>query len=343
MPMAQALRLCPDLITLSGDHKTYRQYSHKVMEILRTFSSVLEQISIDEAFLDITDVNQKPEHVAIQLHNKILIELGLPNSIGLAGNKLVAKIATEVAKATSKNTDKPPNAIMIVPPGEEEDFLAPLKVDFLWGVGPKTSAKLAELGIKTIADLAKMPETTLIKLFGSVGYELWLRSHGIDNRPVIQEHAIKFISREITFANDIYERKPLEEIIYSLARQVSDRLSQKNLEGTTIKLKLRWADFSTLSRQKTLPHSTDQCEIIFSTACELFYQIWKQNKPVRLLGVGISGLTPRQLTLWEDNTHSSQSLSDEKINVVFDSLRKKYGEKAVFWGKELDNQYTQLE
>ncbi len=334
LPMAQAIKLCPKLLIVQGNHRVYRQFSQQVMEILKACSPILEQISIDEAFLDITGIKPGPEQVALNLHNKILSELNLPNSIGIASNKLVAKIATEVAKASVKTVDEPPNAIMYVPPGSEAEFLAPLEVGYLWGVGPKSAQKLGELGIKTIGDLAKMPQEMLVKIFGVNGYELWLRAHGIDNRPVITQHAIKSISREITFSTDIMDRKKLEETLIELTKAVSDRLIQKSLEGNTIKVKLRLKDFSTLIRQEALSYPTDRFEIIYSRAKKIFDKTWKENQAVRLLGVGITGITPKQLSFWEDLTNGTKFADNDQLKAALAVLREKYGDSILRWGKE---------
>ncbi|HSQ39388.1 MAG TPA: DNA polymerase IV, partial [Anaerolineales bacterium] len=178
MPMGRALRLCPGLVIVPGRHRLYSEVSKKVMDILHDQSGLVEQISIDEAFLDISDVRDEPERLARGLQARIHDELHLPSSIGIASNKLVAKIATEVGKALALKRIKaqglaePPNAVTVVPYGEEAVFLSPLPADMLWGVGPKTSKRLAELGIHTIGDIAKWPEGELIRLFGENGRDL---------------------------------------------------------------------------------------------------------------------------------------------------------------------------
>ena len=182
---------------------------------------------------------------------RILQELQLPCSLGAATNKLVAKIATDFGKAAARG-EIPPNAITIVPPGQEAAFLAPLPVRALWGVGPKTEARLAEMNILTMGDLASLPEKELVRVFGKPGYDLSVHARGIDDRPVTTYHETKSISQEITFARDIRDAKLLHNTITKLVRQVSARLREENLYGSTVKLKLRWPDFTTISRQSTL-------------------------------------------------------------------------------------------
>ncbi|HET9866856.1 MAG TPA: DNA polymerase IV, partial [Nitrospira sp.] len=194
MPMGKALRLCPGMLIVPMRHHLYSDVSRQVMERLHDLTPLVEQISIDEAFLDISDVREPPAAVAQKLQSRIRDELHLPCSIGIASNKMVAKIATEVGKSLAlreikaKGEAKPPNALTVVPFGEEAAFLAPLPADMLWGVGPKTSARLTELGIYTIGDLAKWPESEMIRMFGENGRDLAGHSKGIDDRPIVTEH-----------------------------------------------------------------------------------------------------------------------------------------------------------
>ncbi len=251
MPMSRALRLCPRLIIVPSRHRLYSDVSKQVMKRLRDLTSLLEQISIDEAFLDISDLNEPPERIARGLQAGIRDELGLPSSIGIAPNKLVAKIATEVGKKAAKG-DSPPFALTIVPSGKEAEFLSPLPADMLWGVGPKTSARLSELGIHTIGDIARWPEEELIRLFGENGREMAKHARGQDERPVVTEHETKSISQEITFSRDVRDDQSLEKTLVEMSDEVGRRLRKNNLAGTTIKLKIRWPDFTTLTRQVTL-------------------------------------------------------------------------------------------
>ena len=187
MPMARAVRLLPGLKIVSGRHGEYGEMSERVMERLRDIGPGFEQISIDEAFLDITGLRERPERLARRLQSDIREGLGLPSSIGIASNKLVAKIATEVGKKAGRG-DRPPFGLTIVPAGEESAFLAPLPMEMLWGVGPKTGTKLAALGMRTIGDIAAWPETSLTEMFGEYGRELARRARGEDDRMVVTEH-----------------------------------------------------------------------------------------------------------------------------------------------------------
>lgn len=332
MPMGQALRLSPGLIIVPGHHRVYGEVSRQVMNRLHDLTALVEQISIDEAFLDITDIQDDPQRLARGLQARIRDELHLPCSIGIASNKLVAKIATEVGKALALKRIKaqglaePPNALTVVPAGEEAVFLSPLPADMLWGVGPKTSKRLAELGIHTIGDIAKWPESELIHLFGENGRDLARHAKGIDNRPVVTEHETKSISQEITFSRDVRDDKTLEKTIREQSAEVARQLRKNELAGSTIKLKIRWPDFTTLTRQITLNHRTDLAEEIAEAALKLMKSVRKPNQYVRLIGVGVSGLgTPiRQLGLWD-----SDSEKNRKLQTALDALQEKYGKDAI--------------
>ena len=325
MPMSRALRICPGLIVVSPHHRLYNDASKKVMDILHQQTGLLEQISIDEAFLDISDLQTDIKRFAHELQTCIQEELRLPSSIGIASNKLVAKIANEVGKKAAKK-GQPPFALTIVPPGAESDFLAPLPTDMLWGVGPKTSARLGELGIHTIGDIARWPEDELVRLFGENGREMAKHARGQDDRPVVTEREIKSISQEVTFTRDVSDDKALEKSLIDLSAQVGRRLRKKELAGTTVKLKIRWPDFTTLTRQVTLPNLTNNDSEIANTALGLMHKIRKSSQPVRLIGVGVSGLGApmRQLELWE-----AGSEKERKLQEVLDELQEKYGESAI--------------
>jgi DNA polymerase-4 len=324
MPMGRALRLCPDLIVISSRHGNYSKVSQQVMSLIE-ISPFIEKISIDEAFIEVTALPEPLVEIARGLQQRVNTELQLPISIGGATNKLVAKIANDWGKLQKKNPH-PPNTLTIIPPGEEASFLAPLPVQSLWGVGPKTAEKLAEIGITTIGALADTPPATLEMLFGRFGPDLRKRAKGIDNRPIEMEHEVKSISNEITFAKDLVNENELKQTFRRLSEQVGRRLRQDSLAGTTVQIKLRWSDFTTITRQRTLPSATNLDQEIYDTAVLLFKENWSKGRPVRLIGVGVSGLGPpiHQLNLWDDDHQKEANL----LSAV-DELRERFGRDII--------------
>ncbi len=329
MPMSQALRACPGLRIVPPNHARYSEHSRQVMQRLHDISPLVEQISIDEAFLDITDLRQPAHAIAQQLQTKIWEETRLPCSIGIASNKLVAKIATETGKAAARGTDYP-RAITIIETGIEAQFLAPLNVSTLWGVGKKTAARLQSLGVHTIGDLSRYPERELVALFGKPGRDLLQHAQGIDNRPVTPEHETKSISQETTFPRDLRHDKTLEASLKKLAAEVGHTLRRENLAAKTVKIKLRWPDFTTLTRQTTLPAPTDQTTDIETIALGLFKQVRAPGQPVRLLGVGVSNLGPpiHQMELWGQTSEKQR-----KLQSALDVLQEKFGKDIIAKGK----------
>lgn len=333
MPMARAIRLCPGLRIVSGSHHLYGEVSRQVMERVNSVSPSVEQISIDEAFVDLTGLRDEPVHIARQLQARIRDELGLPCSIGIASNKLVAKIATEVGKKAARGIG-PPGGLTIVPRGEEAAFLAPLPVEMLWGVGPKTAAKLGGLGMHTIGDIANWPERGLIDLFGANGRDLARHARGEDERMVVTEHEAKSISQETTFARDLRDDRALQRTLRELSEEVARHLRKSGLAGATIKLKIRWPDFTTLTRQATLPHRTDEADEIFKLALKLMNDVRKPAQAVRLIGVGVTGLGQplRQLALWDTDAGRSRRLLD-----AIETLRQKYGDDVIQRGETTES------
>lgn len=313
LPMGRAVRLCPNLKIVPGHYALYSQASRQVMERLRAVTPLVEQISIDEAFLEVSALADPPEAIARRLQAEILTDLKLPCSLGVASNKLVAKIATDEGKsrvrralqAQVESGAQPfvgaPNALTVVPPGEEAAFLAPLAVEALWGVGPKTAARLAELGIYTIGDLAARPPAELGRLFGKHGWELAQHARGQDERPLVTEHEVKSISQETTFVRDVRDLAVLKRTLQRLTEQVVERLQRNQLRGVTVKLKLRWADFTTLTRQTKLAQPSAELDRIYPAAQDLLEKTWSAGQAVRLIGVGVSDFEgeSRQLALWE--------------------------------------------
>lgn len=317
MPTAQALRRCPELVIVSSNHGNYSEYSEKVMDLLRESAPVVEQISIDEAFLDVSDTPDDGERLAKDLQREIKEQFGLPTSWGVATSKMVAKIATEIGK---------PQGLVVVPPGQENEFLAPLPVDMLWGVGPKSRDTLVELGITKIGDISSLPEDRLHELFGERGPDLAAKARGEDPRPVTSKQRRRSISNERTFAQDIGDEVELRRIMLSLSEGLGRRLRKKGVAGSTVRIKIRWPDFETITRQERLDQPTDQDNEIFEAASSLFNKAWRKGRKVRLLGVAVTdlGKPVRQLDLFDRSWEE-----DDRLFEAIDRIRSKYGSQAL--------------
>lgn len=328
MPTARALQLCPRLILVSRNHREYGRYSKLVMEILARYTDQVEQISIDEAFLDISGLGPDPRAVGRELQGAIYRELKLPCSIGIASNKLVAKIATDVGKMAAGG-DSYPNAITVVPTGDERSFLAPLPVEMLWGVGPKTRERLERYNIRTIGDLAVFSDLELAQKFGKHGYDLSRRAKGIDQRGIVLSRGVKSVSNEMTFREDLGKQREVQEYITRLSEKVSQRLQKSSLRGRTVQLKLRWSDFTTITRQSTLPQSTNEAQAIQHEASQLLQQVWQEGRLIRLVGVGVHNLDSKaqQLGLWDTGV-----VKDLQLQEALKELKEKYGENVISRG-----------
>lgn len=279
MPMARALALCPDAIVLPPRLQLYRDFSRRVMELARDVTPLIEQVSIDEAFLDLTDrviAWQEAVSAARRLQKRIAEEIGLSASLGVATNKQVAKVASDRQK---------PGGLTVVPPGEEAAFLAPLSVRVLWGIGPVTAEGLAEMGISTVGELATLPIDVLRARFGRHGVAMARRAQGIDQQPVVTKREPKSVSRERTFRRDVADGNILREQLWRLSQGVARRLREKGKTASTIAIKLRYADFVTISRQMTLDVPTDDEQVIYRATAALLRQSWEHGRSVRLLGV----------------------------------------------------------
>ncbi len=336
MPTGQAFRLCPDLILISSNFGDYHTKSQEVMEILHQWSGLVEQISVDEAFIDVSDLPQGVEEIAQSLQQQVLEKTGLPCSIGAAGNKLVAKIATDTGKSASKS-DNYPRSILCVPPGKEAEFLAPLPVKAMWGVGPKMAASLADMGMRTIGDIANSPLELMERRFGKYGADLHRHAQGIDDRPVTVEYEAKSISQEVTFANDTTDLNFLRSTLRDLSAKVGYRMRCDGVCARVIRIKLRWSDFTTLTRQVALSAPTDQDGVIYATAESLLKKVWLTDRPVRLIGVGGSNLIEQvhQLSLFDTQTEKERRLLG-----ALDELREKFGKGAVQRADHLQKKNT---
>lgn len=282
MAMGKAVKLCNDLIIIPPNFKSYKTYSVIVMKLLEKVADLVEQISVDEAFMDVTSRISKWDEaigIAKSLQNKISVNIGLPDSIGVATNKMIAKIASDFDK---------PNGLTVVKPGEEKSFLAPLSPQKISGIGPRMAEKLVQMNVKTIRDLRKIPLNILEAKFGKVGLAMHDWAQGVDERPVQVSREIKSISNEKTFPKDISSKAELLMILEQLTEKVVNRLKEKNLTAKRVFIKLRYYDFDTHTSQKSLSKPTDSAQLITNVAQELFTVAWSNNKPIRLLGVGVS-------------------------------------------------------
>lgn len=280
MPMAQAMRLCPQARRFHPRHELYERYSQKIMDLLGGIGP-LEQMSIDEAFVEIPESRIGAE-LALQAKADVRTATGLTISIGIAQNKLVSKVASSLQK---------PNGLIVVEPGREAEFLAPLEVERLPGVGPKTRARLAELGVRTVGDLALLPLDALVSHFGSAGgTALRDHAHGHDPSPVVTARDLKQISQETTFPQDVVDRVRLWRTIQEQSTGVARRLAENGVLARTITLKVRYADFQSFSRSASLPVPASDAPTIARVAAGLVRSSWDRSRPIRLVGIGASRL-----------------------------------------------------
>ncbi|MCB9422677.1 MAG: DNA polymerase IV [Ardenticatenaceae bacterium] len=279
MPTATAVRLCPNLKLVPANWTRIRECSRQVMDILRPYG-LLEQISVDEAYIDLSGLDE-PEVVAAQIRSEVKEKTGLPASVGLATSKLVAKVASDFDK---------PEGFTIVPPDSEADFLAPLPVRVIWGIGPKTAEKLAGLGIETCGQLAQA-DSDQLRRFGKQALELQERARGVDGRSVQPDHGPpKSISQEWTFNSDIGETAVLRDKLRQMCGDVAQSLQKRGLVAHTVTVKFRWSDFTTFTRQRSVAVGIDDEADIFRLAEAIWRENWPENRPMRLLGVGVSKL-----------------------------------------------------
>ena len=299
MPMRTAVRLCPQGIIVRPRFTRYREMSRQVMDIFRDFTDVIEPLSLDEAYLDISDAVDEgqghwPLGVALELKRRVKEETGLTVSVGVSASKYVSKIASDLDK---------PDGLVVVPPGDEAAFLAPLAVGKLWGIGPKTAQRLNAEGVDTIGSLAQQPEEWFGRVFGQRAEAVRRRTTGQDDEPVHTERATKSVSSETTFPDDVGDSAELRRVLEELADGVAGSLERKGLQGRTVTVKLRLADFTTFSRQTTLPAPSNDATPIRETAWRLLSAELTPGRSFRLLGVGVSNFAEpdavRQLTLWE--------------------------------------------
>ncbi|MEK7353804.1 MAG: DNA polymerase IV [Chloroflexota bacterium] len=327
MPLKTAVRLCPQAIFLDGNFHRYSDASRKFMAILADFTPFLEPMGLDEAYLDVTgfeSLHGSIHQMAVAIRQRVKDELGLCVSVGIASSKVVAKVASEQSK---------PDGLIEVPRGGERAFLAPLPVGKLPGVGKKAEAQLTRLGIKTIGRLAVTPIAVLKSHFGVSGEALRRHANGIGSSQVEPPGEAKSISRETTFGKDSRNREFLKATLRYLAEKVAADLRRQGKQAKCITLKLRYADFTTITRSHTLPQATDSDEPVFATGLKLMERaLALEKQPVRLIGIGVSNLVEPggQLALMDS---SVQRLA--QLNKTIDRIRDKYGFTAIRTGQTL--------
>ena len=326
-PIAKAKRLCPHGIFLPVRMSRYQEISKQVFEIFHRFTPLVEPVSIDEAFLDVTGSIRLfggPENIAKKIKQIILKETGLTISAGIAVSKFVAKIASDIGK---------PDGLTVVHPDGVKDFLDPLPIKKMWGVGKVSQQILSRLNIHTFKDLRQTPVKILEKKFGKHGVNIHLLAMGTDDRDVIPEHDVKSIGHERTFSQDITSLDVAQKELLVLSNKVGRRMRHKRLKGKTITLKVKYYDFVQITRSTTLPKSTDDGSKIYSVICRLLEKTEVTKKPIRLLGVSLSQLgflrIGTQLSLFDQDPSSQKR---ERLNIVLDSLYEKYGDKSVVPG-----------
>ena len=315
MPMVEARRRCPQAIVVAPDHSTYREASKSVFTVLRSFTPLVEGLSVDEAFLDIGGLRlhfATPADVGEQIRSTLRRDVALPASVGIGVNKFIAKLASKDAK---------PDGMLIVPNGSEIDFLHPLPVRRLWGVGEATFAALEVLGVATVGDLAEVATGTLVHRLGaSLGRHLSDLANGIDDRPVVPGGGAKSISVEETYNVDLVSDGRLEDALLRHCDRLSARLNAAELAGRTITLKVRFGDFTTLTRSTTVPDPVDHTPDLFDLARTLMAKIERRGRGVRLLGIGASTLMPResarQLSL-DSPGRDAAALAAEEVRARF--------------------------
>jgi DNA polymerase IV len=329
MPMFQALKLCPEAVVVKPRMAVYAAVSRQIRAMMEEMTPAIEPLSLDEAFLDLTGtarLHGAPPAVLLgRLLRRMEAELGITGSVGLSHNKFLAKIASDLDK---------PRGFSVIGRAETEAFLQPKPVRIIWGVGTATQSALEKAGIRTIADLRRWDRADLTARFGSMGDRLWHLCRGLDTRRVSRDEAVKSISKETTFDEDIADRDLLEGHLWRLAEQVADRAKARDLAGRTVTLKLKRADFSGLTRRHSLAGPTQTADRIFREAQALLAALAEKG-PFRLIGVGIADLCP------DDQADQTRDLLDPDAGkraaaeAATDKIRARFGSDAIIKGRAL--------
>jgi DNA polymerase-4 len=325
MPISQAARLCPHAIFIPGNMSRYVQVSDEIMDVLRQFTPLMQQVSIDEAFLDMTGCEhfyKDPQDIGVRIRRAIKDSSGLTASVGIAENKFLAKLASSRCK---------PDGLMVVSPEDAYDLLSTLPIGKLWGVGEKGEKALARYGIETVKDLRIWPKEWLVAQYGKWGAQLYDLARGIDDDPVIPDEERKSYGSESTFDEDVTDIRALMHSLAQHTGRVGMRLRRAEKLARTVTIKVKYADFSQITRSKTLAEPFDDDEAIYNTACALLEET-DMRMAVRLIGLSVSGLSDfRQLSLFEPGEPGGG------IDEVLDDIVERYGAKGVIRGRELED------
>lgn len=320
-PISLAWRCCPHAIFLPVRMSRYISVSKQIMNILSSFSPHLEKISLDEAFLDMMGTKRllgSPVQVAREIKMHIFREVGLTASVGIGPNKLIAKVASDHQK---------PDGLTEVRQDQIETFLRPLSIRRLWGIGKQTEKRLDTFGVKSIGDLVKLDQDFLVREFGKWGRCLYYYARGVDDSPVIPHRDAKSISNEITFEQDEIDQENIRKTLLKLCDKVGFRLREQQFTARTISLKVRFSDFTTLVRNSTLPKSIHLSETIYQEIYHLFESIDAHQRPVRLLGVGVSQLVSAQAMQCD----LFDALDDraDRVTKAVDQLKNRFGSDVI--------------
>ena len=331
-PMSVALRNCPHAIVMPVRFARYRQISERVFQVLEGCTPVVEPLSIDEAFVDVTTSQRllgEPERIGQKIKDEIRATTRLTASVGVAGNKFLAKLASDLHK---------PDGLTVIRPGQAEQVLEPLPVTRIWGVGPKTAARLAGLGVRTIGDLRRLAPDVLARRVGAEEAEHFRRlACGIDDRPVVPDREAKSIGQEQTFGTDVAEADAVRDVMLQQSEQVGRRLRRHGLRARAVAVKIRFGNFQTITRRCTFPEPTDSTGELWRAARQLF-DAWAAGgfKPVRLIGVTAAELTaqPPQASLFSDRATERQ----QRLDRALDQISGRFGHDAIHRGASGKNQ-----
>ena len=332
MPISQAYRLCPKGCFVPVRMEAYEEASRRVLQLLEEFTPDIEQVGIDECFLDVTrslHLFGSKRALAERIQRRITEEMQLTASLGIAPNKMVAKIASDMKK---------PRGIVVIEPKEVESFLRPLPMGRLWGVGKKTEEILARKGLVTVGDIADCEPTDLIRELGQMGQELWEHAHGMDERPVAATEVMKSIGNENTFDEDTDDEKLLMSTLMQLCESVAARLRAAGKKGRTITTKIRLEGFVTYTRATTVEEPLDFAPAIYGAAWANFERVSRGGKKVRRVGVSVSGFEaprPKQRSLFDKPRENPVSEKQKRLSQAIDRARDRFGDEALRQARSL--------